>query len=274
MLSARAFRWTIGTLYFVSFLSLGFGIGHLGQTRVRRDGIGSVKEFGRGLANRPGYRMVIGALLGWPLAEYKGAFVGAVAVYLVPPVLASNRRRREQSKLELQLLDGLSLMQGGLQAGFNLFQVLGLVAREMEAPLATIAHQIRGEVQLGIPMDVAWERAGAKVSSEIFSDLVTAVVIQREMGGDLGFVLGTLRESLQQRINLETKLKSVTSQGKLTGIVISVLPVALAGIIHLVMPQFIEPLFVNPLGQVLVGVAFSLEVVGAWMISRICRIDT
>jgi len=102
----------------------------------------------------------------------------------------------------MQLLDGLSLMQGGLRAGFNLFQVLELVAREMEHPLAAIANQIIGEVQLGVPMDVAWERAGAEVSSEIFSELVTAVVIQERWGVIWALFVGTLRESLRQRINL------------------------------------------------------------------------
>jgi tight adherence protein B len=274
MLPIKGLRWTIGASYFLSFLCSVLSIPSISQMKAKGSGFEEIKKTGKGLANRAGCRMVAGALLGWPLGRHWGALIGAMVVFLVPSVIASRKRRREKARLEMQLLDGLSLMQGGLRAGFNLFQVLELVTREMEPPLATIANQIRGEVQLGVPMDIAWERAGAEVSSEVFSELVTAVVIQREMGGDLGFILGTLRESLRQRINLRTKLKSVTSQGKLTGIVVSILPVALAGIIHLVMPQFIEPLFVNPLGQVLVGVAFSLEVVGAWMISRICRIDT
>ncbi|HHV93377.1 MAG TPA: hypothetical protein GXX47_02430 [Firmicutes bacterium] len=111
------------------------------------------------------------------------------------------------------------------------------------------------------------------MASETFSDLVTAVVIQRQMGGDLNFVLRTLRESLRQRLNLMTKLRSVTSQGRLTGIVVAVLPIALGAIIYLIMPEFIRPLLVHPVGQVLLGIALALEVVGTWIIRRICRAE-
>ncbi|NMB10679.1 MAG: hypothetical protein GX977_00165 [Firmicutes bacterium] len=273
MPSFHMLRLAIVSVYFSSFLFLGLSLRKLDSRWVRQINTLRLKEMAGYLAGHLGCRGLVGAVLGWLLANYWGSLCGAVLLSLVPLVIGTERRRREQARLEMQLLDGLSLMQGGLRAGFNLFQVLELVAREMEPPLATIANRISSEVRLGVPMDTAWERAGAEVSNKTFSELVTAVTIQRQMGGDLGFILGTLRESLRQRINLQAKLKSVTSQGRLTGIVISVLPVALAGVIHLVMPQFIEPLFVNPWGQVLLGVAFSLEVVGAWMINRICRID-
>ena len=199
--------------------------------------------------------------------------LGAAAAGILPPVILLRRRRRQQAKLELQLLDGLTLMQGGLQAGFNLYQTLELVAREMEPPLAVICSRIISEVQLGVPMDAAWERAGKEVANETFSELVTAVTIQRQMGGDLVFVLGTLRESLRQKLNLAAKLRSVTSQGRLTGTIVAILPIALVGIIHLIMPDFIRPLLVDPIGQLLLGIAFALEVVGTWMISRVCQVD-
>lgn len=273
MLSLYVLRLAIGSAYFLGFLSFGLSFRNLSSKQVWRGIALRLKKMARSLAGNPICRGLVGAASGWLLGNHWGSLVGAALLSFIPPLVIVERRRRQLAKLELQLLDGLSLMQGGLRAGFSLFQVLELVVREMEPPLATIANRIIGEVQLGVPMDVAWERAGAEVSHKTFSELVTAVTIQRQMGGDLGFILGTLRESLRQRINLETKLKSVTSQGRLTGIVVSILPVALAGVIHLIMPQFIEPLLVNPWGQVLLGIALSLEVVGAWMIHRICRID-
>ena len=116
-------------------------------------------------------------------------------------------------------------------------------------------------------------QAGQQVSNETFSQLVTAVTIQRQMGGDLVFVLGTLRESLRQKLNLASKLKSVTSQGRLTGIVVAALPIALGTIIHVILPEFIRPLLVDPIGQLLLGIALALDMVGTWMISRICQLD-
>ena len=261
-------------VYFLSLLCLGLSLRNPGAIQARWNHGRGLRSLGRRFVTNPRYRVFIGAVLGWLVGKHWGSLIGAILFCFAPVLIASQRRRSQQAKLELQLLDGLSLMQGGLRAGFNLFQVLELVAREMEPPLAAIANRIVGEVHLGIPMDVAWERAGAETANETFSELVTAVVIQRQMGGDLGFILGTLRESLRQEMNLKTKLRSVTSQGRLTGIIVSILPIALAGVMYLVMPGFIEPLFVHPLGQVLLGVAFSLEILGAWMISRICRIDS
>ena len=220
------------------------------------------------------YRMAVGLAMGWSFGNQWTGLVGGILAYALPLIIRGHLHRRQQAKLEAQLLDGLGMMQGGLRAGFNLYQVMELVAREADSPLADIAGRIAREVQLGVPMDLAWKRAGEAVNNQAFSELVTAVTIQRQMGGDLGLVLGTLREAIREKINLSTKLKSVTSQGRLTGIVIAILPLALGGVIHLIMPKFIEPLFLDPIGQILLGLALALEVVGVWMISRICRVET
>lgn len=263
-------RMLLTLLYFFSFLCFGLACRNLGPAGSWREGL---ERLGRNLAGHTGFRLVAGAILGWVLAGIWGIAAGAGFAAIIPPLAASRRQRRQQARLELQLLDGLTLMQGGLQAGFNLFQVLELVAREMEPPLAAICSRIISEVQLGVPMDTAWERAGQQVSNETFSQLVTAVTIQRQMGGDLVFVLGTLRESLRQKLNLASKLKSVTSQGRLTGIVVAALPIALGTIIHVILPEFIRPLLVDPIGQLLLGIALALDMVGTWMISRICQLD-
>ncbi|NMB25771.1 MAG: hypothetical protein GX986_09585 [Firmicutes bacterium] len=218
--------------------------------------------------------MAVGLAMGWSFGNQWTGLVGGILAYALPLIIRGHLHRRQQAKLEAQLLDGLGMMQGGLRAGFNLYQVMELVAREADSPLADIAGRIAREVQLGVPMDLAWKRAGEAVNNQAFSELVTAVTIQRQMGGDLGLVLGTLREAIREKINLSTKLKSVTSQGRLTGIVIAILPLALGGVIHLLMPKFIEPLFLDPIGQILLGLALALEVVGVWMISRICRVET
>lgn len=257
-------------LYFLSFLCLGLACSQSESVDWWKQ---AFIKMGRKLARNPGLRALVGAVVGWTLAQSWGMIAGAGAALLFPVWISARKQRHQQAKLELQLLDGLTLMQGALQAGFNLYQALELVAREMEPPLAAICSRIISEVQLGVPMDIAWERAGKEVASETFSDLVTAVVIQRQMGGDLNFVLGTLRESLRQRLNLMTKLRSVTSQGRLTGIVVAVLPIALGAIIYLIMPEFIRPLLVHPVGQVLLGIALALEVVGTWIIRRICRAE-
>ena len=275
MLSSSTLRIAIRLLCFSSSLCLihGLGAADLVNPRKSRNRNWDLKEFLRYYVDHWQYRVVAGMVCGWLLGNYWGGLVGALLAYLLPIMLAGQMLKRQQARLESQLLDGLGMMQGGLRAGFNLYQVLELVARETEPPLADIARRIASEVQLGVPMDVAWVRAGVEVSNQTFSELVTAVTIQRQMGGDLGLVLGTLREAIRERTNLSTKLKSVTSQGRLTGIVISILPLALAGVIQLIMPKFIEPLFFNPIGQVLLGIAFALEVVGVWMISRICSVD-
>lgn len=264
-------------LYFLSFLLLASRLLHLtSSSSFRWESPGQHLSLLTVLAclfTRGWVRMLIGGVGGCLLGSKPAILLGAVAAYLIPVILKKQKKHCRNRSLEMQLIDGLSLMEGGLRAGFSLLQVLEMTAREMEPPLSELARQIVQEVNLGLSMDEAWERVNRQEDSEVFELLVRAVIIQRQMGGDLGQVLATLRETVRQRVNLEVKLRGITSQGRLTGIVIAVLPPALAGIIHLLMPDFIRPLFVTPLGQVLLVTAGCLELVGIWMISRICRID-
>ena len=266
----------IKTVSFLAVFCSVLGLQTYGGVFIQRgskDLVDIVAKFGKHCMGHGFSRAAVGFIMGGVFKNLQIGLMAGIGAYILPLVVANIQARRQAVKLEAQLLDGLSLMQGGLQAGFNLYQVLELVAREADAPFCLIAGRIAKEVQLGVPMDVAWQRAGTAVNNEAFGELVTAVTIQREMGGDLGLVLETLRETIRGKINLREKLKSVTSQGRLTGMIIAILPMALGIIIYFIMPGFIEPLIFNPIGQVLLGIASALEIVGIWIMSKICRVE-
>ncbi|TYZ29261.1 secretion system protein F [Selenomonas caprae] len=180
--------------------------------------------------------------------------------------------KRRQKAFTNQLGDMLTMVANALRAGFSFMQAFELIAREMDAPIGREVQKVVNEVNVGATLDTALENMKKRVGSPDFELVVTAVLIQRQVGGNLAQILDTISETISERIKMRREVKALTAQGRASGVVLAILPVALAGILMLVNPGYLKPLFEEPIGQVCMAGAVVLEIVGYFVIQRIVDI--
>ncbi len=208
------------------------------------------------LISRPGLAVVFG-----PLGWLGGAWAKRAA--------AQRRRQR----MEQQLPDALGLIGNAMSAGFSLLQSLGMVAREVPAPLGAAFRKSVGAVNLGVDVTQAMEQIAAEMQSEDFDTVVMAVTIQRRTGGNLPRILEVVAATIRERQRLNGKIKSLTAQGRLTAVVVALLPLVLIFVMSKMMPEYIAPLFEQRLGQVLLVLSGVSELIGLWMVNRISQLN-
>jgi tight adherence protein B len=204
---------------------------------------------------------------GLPAATF-GLFVGLVGPWLV---LTVRQGRREKAFLA-QLPDTLQLMSGSLKAGHSMLQAVDTAVRQTEAPMAAELHRALVESQLGVPMEDALERIGDRLRSDDFSWVVMAIRIQRDVGGNLAQLLTSVAGTLRERERLRGQVDVLSAEGKLSGIILGLLPVGFAAYLLVARPGYLAPLL-SPLGLMMLLAAVVLLVVGGLWVAKVVAVE-
>lgn len=201
------------------------------------------------------------------------AVVVTVVALILPRFMYSVLKRRRLDKLIEQLPDALNMMAGSLRSGASLAIALDLVASEAEAPLSQELSLLLREQKLGISMEDAMQGMAKRLRLEEIELFVSAVTISKSVGGNLAEVLERLAQTLRSKAVMEGKIKALTAQGKLQGIVVGMLPIFMAVVLNYLEPEAMAPLFSTWYGWVVVGVISVLLIVGGIFIRKIVSID-
>lgn len=242
-----------------------------------RTGLSGALE-GAGVDLRPG-EFVVGVAAAAVLAVAAGwlllsPLVGLVAGAFVPVaarVALRQLAQRRRTRFADQLAETLLLLSGSLRAGHGLAQAVDTVAREAESPTAEEFRRLTVETRLGRDfVEALWAMAD-RVGSEDFSWAVQAVEIQREIGGDLAEILDTVADTIRDRTRIRRQVTALSAEGRISAWVLMVLPFALAGIVSVTNPAYLEPLFDSTTGYVLIAVGAALLAAGAVWLRRIIK---
>jgi tight adherence protein B len=213
----------------------------------------------------------IGFLISAPL-EIPILSVLLVAMLSYIPMYYVNRRRKNRLKLFTQQFpDALDMMTSALRAGHGFGRALQLVATEIPDPLGTEFRKTFEENNLGLPTREALINLTRRIDSVDLKLFATAVIIQRESGGDLTEVLENISHTIRERFRLLGQIRIYTTQGRITTWILGSLPIALAIIISMFDADYISLLFTEPLGQIMVAVAIILQLLGFWVIRKIVK---
>jgi len=172
-----------------------------------------------------------------------------------------------------QLGDCLTMVANAMRAGFSFLQAMELVAKEMEPPISEEFAKVMREMNVGARMETALEDMDKRVGSPDFSLMVTAVLIQRQVGGSLAQILDTISSTINERIRMRNEVMALTAQGRASGWILAALPIALGGLLSFVNPGYLAPLFGDPIGRMAIAGALVLEFVGFFAIQRIVDIE-
>lgn len=208
------------------------------------------------------------------LVTLKGVMfiAGALAGILMGLALLGLRIRRRRKKFTNQLGDMLTMVANALRAGFSFMQAFELISREMDAPMGREVQLVVNEVNLGNTLESALDNMQRRVASPDFELVVTAVLIQRQVGGDLASILDTISETIAERVRMRREVMALTAQGRLSGIVVAVIPVALGLFLEIVNPGYLKPLLETDLGRMFIIGAIIMDMIGFLVIKRIVDI--
>jgi tight adherence protein B len=198
------------------------------------------------------------------------AFVG----FFVPRIYLSFSVGKRLKQFESQLPDTISLWVNALRSGYSVPQAMEAIGRDAPEPTATEFKRVVQEMQIGIPMYQALDHMLERVESDDLDLIVTAVNIQREVGGNLAEILDVIGHTVRERIKLKGEIQVLTAQGRITGYLISFLPIVLALFLYSINPSYMGNLFENQTcGWPLLGIGLTLIGIGAAVINKIVDID-
>ncbi|MGN6739166.1 type II secretion system F family protein [Dyella sp.] len=196
-----------------------------------------------------------------------------VLIVVLPKKVYALLRQRRIDKIQQQLPDGLMMVAGSMRAGLGFTPALESLARDVEPPLAQEFALVLREQRMGVKLDDALQHFNDRVPVQDVTLFVSAVGISREVGGNLAESLASLAETLRRRLIMEGKVKSLTAQGRLQGIVMAMMPVGLIGFLSFAYPDTMHAMYHTPMGWVVIGIAAVMEYLGYRMCRKIMSID-
>lgn len=192
--------------------------------------------------------------------------VAGVVGGLLPGFYVRTKAARRRKAFMAQLPDTLNLLSSTLKAGYSFMQGVEAVSQEVDDPMGEELRRIVTEAQLGRPLEDAMDASAERMDSPDFAWAVMAVKIQREVGGNLSELLLTVAETMTERERLRRDVSTLTAEGKMSAIVLGALPILLGMAMWAINPEYINTLFTDSFGKVLLGMSIFAALAGfAWM---------
>ena len=221
---------------------------------------------------------LVAAIIGFVFAglltmQLPVAILAFLFMPLVGWMLIQMKIRKRRKDFVNQLGDMLSMVASALRAGFSFVQAVEIVSKEMAAPMSVEVSKLIREINVGVPMETALEDINRRVECPEFELITTAVLIQRQVGGNLAQILDNISDTINERIRMKREVLALTAQGRMSAVVLALLPIALAAFLFSVHHDYFDPLLESPMGKVAIGIALLMELLGYLVIKRIVDID-
>jgi tight adherence protein B len=206
-------------------------------------------------------------LLAWIIQGHPISFViGAVIGFFIPRFYVKRQQALRLRKFDDQLGDMLNLMVNGLRAGYSTMQAMEAVSRELPSPISDEFRRVVQEMQIGIPMEKALDNLLRRIPSDDLDFVVTAINVQREVGGNLSEILDTISFTIRERVRIKGEIRTMTASVRASGTILSLLPLGLAVALWFISPEYIGTFFAPTtlfgLGQPLCGIIAVTVIVG------------
>lgn len=199
--------------------------------------------------------------------------VVCILAIIGPEMYLRHRKDVRLMALNGQLGDALVVMANALKAGFGFQQAMDTVKREMPAPISTEFSWTLREMTLGFSQEEALMNLSERTKSDDLDMVITGIIIQRQVGGNLAQILENISETIRDRAKLKREVKVLTAQGRLSGIVIGLLPVLLLAAMLVLNPEYLNTLIYDPRGLAMLVTGIILEVIGLFIVKKIISIE-
>jgi tight adherence protein B len=220
---------------------------------------------------RVGTALGLGLVLGL-LRDPLSGLVGAILGYFLPRIYVGRRIGGRLGAFNKQLADTITLLSNSLRAGSSFLQSIELVSRETPAPMGEEMGRVVREVNLGLGMEEALANLVRRIRSDDLDLMVTAIGVQQQVGGNLAEILDTIAFTIRERVRIKGDINTLTAQGRMSGYLVAFLPIGIAITLNFINPAFMQPLFTQLLGQILLTVGGIMMIIGFFAIQKIVSI--
>jgi tight adherence protein B len=228
----------------------------------------------------PAIVFLLGATAVPALSNPIALVVGAVVGFWLPRFWLGRRRGKRLKSFNKNLADTITLIANALRSGSSFLQAIEMVVRETQPPVSTEFGRVIREVNLGLPFEQALANMVRRVRSEDLELMTTAITIQHTVGGNLAEILDSIAFTIRERVRIKGEIKSLTAQARMSGYVVGFLPIGLVGILMVIAPKFMDPMFQKPPevmglpgGVIILGVGGFMMIIGFLIIRRIVDIE-
>ncbi len=203
------------------------------------------------------------------------AFIGLIFGLFIPRFFVSFQQNKRLAKFSDQLPDMLNLMVNGLRTGFSALQAMEAVSRELPSPISDEFRRVVQEMQLGVSMETALENLQRRIASEDLDLAITAINIQREVGGNLAEILDTISHTVRERIRIQGEMRAITAQVKYSGRFLALMPVGLGLALWGLNREYMQEFFQPPVlcGYLMLGVAGLMLGIGYFVLDKMSTVE-
>ena len=205
--------------------------------------------------------------------------VGGAAGLFLPRFYVKGQQNRRLMKFNDQLGDMLNLMVNGLRAGYSTLQAMDAISKELPAPICDEFRRVVQEMQLGVPMQTSLDNLLRRIPSDDLDLVITAINVQREVGGNLSEILDTISYTIRERVRVKGEIRVLTTQVMYSGRFLSVLPLFVMGILYLLNREYMMEFFVPknnanlPCGYMALACGAILIIAGYVVMNKIGDIE-
>ena len=202
------------------------------------------------------------------------ALIGAVIGAFLPGLYVNSQKGKRLVKFNDQLPDMLNLVVNGLRAGYSTMQAMEAVSKELPAPICDEFKRVVQEMQLGIPMEKALDNLLRRIPSEDLDFVVTAINVQREVGGNLAEIMDVISYTIRERVRIKGEIRALTAQAIYSGRALAIMPIGLLCILYFLNRTYVMEFFKNGFcGWIPLVVAGLLIVFGYFVMTRIGNVE-
>jgi len=216
-----------------------------------------------------GAGILAGTLLHWPFLL---SFPLGVLLFFIPATVVNMKKRVRLKKFMAHFPEALEMFARSLRAGHSFTGAIQLVAQEMPDPISPEFQKVFDEQNLGIPLRQALNGMAERVDALDVKFFVTAILVQRETGGNLAEIIDKISYVIRERFRVQGQLRIFTAQAKMTGAILTLLPIAVALAIGVLNPGYLKPLWFDHIGRYMIVLAVFMQIAGALAIRKIIRI--
>lgn len=199
--------------------------------------------------------------------------IALIAIFVsTPPFILKRALKKRMVLFDKQLGDALTIMGNCLRAGFSFNQAIESIAREMPDPIAKEFTKTLREIKLGLSMEKALVNMVDRLKNNDLELIVSAVLMQRQVGGNLSEVLDNISDTIKERLKLKGEIKVLTATGRTSGMVVGLLPVFLMVVLMVINPGYVSMFFNSNIGYALVALGVVLETIGFLLVRKIVDI--